>query len=198
MTDFDLYVQRQAEQQANRPDSADKQPLDFTPFESVLAGISAERSAELTGLIAGASIAQLSEHLAAGVYSSVELTAHFLAAIRAHQHLNAFLEVNPDALELAAAADAERAAGQVRGALHGIPVALMHRMTHDRLDLGQKARCGGLGHPDLFGRQPKPAQRPQFRHQPQMRKLQPAQAIQRVQIGIFHISSGMFWRHFVI
>lgn len=141
MTDFDLYVQNQAEQQASRPDSTDKQPLDFAPFESALAGLSSERAAELSSLITGASLAQLSGDLAAGLYSSVELTTHFLAQIRAHQDLNAFLELNPDALTIAAVADAERAAGQVRGILHGIPVAIKGNIaTGDRMTTTAGAR----------------------------------------------------------
>ena len=36
-------------------------------------------------------------------------------------NLRAVIEVNPDALDIAAAADAERAAGIVHGPLHGIP-----------------------------------------------------------------------------
>ncbi|WP_256352958.1 MULTISPECIES: amidase family protein [unclassified Pseudomonas] len=37
---------------------------------------------------------------------------------------NAFIEVNPDALENARARDKERAEGNVRGPLHGVPIAL--------------------------------------------------------------------------
>ena len=37
------------------------------------------------------------------------------------RHLHSISEVNPDALDIACAMDAERAAGKVRGSLHGIP-----------------------------------------------------------------------------
>lgn len=37
-------------------------------------------------------------------------------------YLEAVVETNPDALDIAAALDAERRAGTVRGMLHGIPV----------------------------------------------------------------------------
>lgn len=141
MTNFDLYVQHQADQQANRPDSADKQALDFTPFASALAALSPERAAILGAHIPHASLTDLQAHLTAGTYTSVELTTYFLAKIHAHQHHNTFLELNPDALTIAAQADAERAAGQVRGALHGIPVAIKGNIaTGDQMTTTAGAR----------------------------------------------------------
>ena len=38
--------------------------------------------------------------------------------------LRSMLELNPDALTIAAQRDAERASGEVRGPLHGIPISL--------------------------------------------------------------------------
>lgn len=153
MTDFDLYVQRQADQQANRPDSVDKQPLDFSPFEVALAAQTSARAAELDSLISGASLAQLQAHLTAGAFTSVELATYFLAKIQAHQHHNTFLELNPDALTIAAQADAERAAGQVRGALHGIPVALKGNIaTGDQMTTtaGARVLMGSRADRDAF------------------------------------------------
>ncbi len=71
-----------------------------------------------------ASIADLSKGLAAGTYSSVELTRYFLARIqRFNEGLNAFITVTEEqALAAAAAADAQRAAGQA-GRLTGVPIA---------------------------------------------------------------------------
>jgi len=49
---------------------------------------------------------------------------HIAAIDRAGPHLNAVIELNPDALREADARDSERKAGNVRGVLHGIPILL--------------------------------------------------------------------------
>ncbi len=68
----------------------------------------------------------LMERLAAGVLTSVGLVGALLDRIEALDHsgpaLHAMISVAPDALEVAAELDAERAAGTLRGPLHGIPV----------------------------------------------------------------------------
>src|SRR5262249_19153188 len=57
--------------------------------------------------------------------TSRELVQQYLERIAVYEdRLNAALAVNPKALEEADALDRERAAGKVRGPLHGIPVAL--------------------------------------------------------------------------
>jgi amidase len=75
-----------------------------------------------------ASIADLQARMAAGGLSSHALTQAYLERIAAIDDtgptLNAVVELNPRALEEADARDAERKAGKVRGALHGIPVLL--------------------------------------------------------------------------
>lgn len=64
--------------------------------------------------------------LRAGSLSSVELVEESLAAIARQQpRTNAFIRVDAEEARAAAKrADAERAAGQARGALHGIPISL--------------------------------------------------------------------------
>lgn len=66
--------------------------------------------------------------MTAGTFSSRNLTQAYLDRIArvddAGPLLNAVIELNPRALDDAAALDRERAAGRVRGALHGIPVLL--------------------------------------------------------------------------
>jgi len=64
--------------------------------------------------------------IATGELSSVEVTRHHLAKIRAlNPKLNCFVRVREDeALEDARRADLARASGQSLGALHGVPIAL--------------------------------------------------------------------------
>ncbi len=70
--------------------------------------------------------------------SSVELTQYYLQQIRtiddSGPELNAIVDINPEALQQAHAMDAERKAGKVRSALHGIPVVLKANIaTADQL-----------------------------------------------------------------
>jgi len=70
-------------------------------------------------------IATIQTALREGRVTSRELTARYLERIAKYEdRLNAIITVNPRALEEADAMDRERATGQVRGPLHGIPIAL--------------------------------------------------------------------------
>ena len=72
-----------------------------------------------------ASIAALQRDMQSGVQSATGLTRHFLSEIeRRNPELCAVIAVNPGAVEAAERLDAERAAGQVRGPLHGIPILI--------------------------------------------------------------------------
>ena len=72
-----------------------------------------------------ASIADLQAALRDGRVTSRQLVSQYLARIAIFENrVNATLAVNPRALEQADALDRERAAGRLRGPLHGIPIAL--------------------------------------------------------------------------
>ena len=70
-------------------------------------------------------IATLQQALQSGRLTSRQLTERYLERIATYEdRLNAIITVNPRALAEADAMDQERAAGRVRGPLHGIPIAL--------------------------------------------------------------------------
>lgn len=71
------------------------------------------------------SVATLRNAMASGELSAVQITQHYLDRIEAlNPQLRAVIEVNPDALSIAATLDAERAKGVLRSSLHGIPIML--------------------------------------------------------------------------
>ncbi|MEM9562067.1 MAG: amidase [Actinomycetota bacterium] len=94
-------------------------------------------------------IVDLRRRLDAGELTSVELVAAYQARIDAAERgpldLGSIIAVNPAAGEAAAALDAERAAGRVRGPLHGIPVLVKDNIDTDPdLDGGLTTTAGSL------------------------------------------------------
>ncbi len=81
---------------------------------------------------------QLREGLESGQYTSKSLVEMYLRRIgevdAGGPAVNSVLEVNPDALPIAEEMDRERAAGRVRGPLHGLPVMIKDNIdTADRM-----------------------------------------------------------------
>src|SRR5437867_7663861 len=84
-----------------------------------------------------ATVAELTAAMANGTTSAVELTNFYLNRIQTIDErgprLNSVIELNPDALSMAQAADASRRRGRILSPLHGIPVLLK-----DNIDTGDK------------------------------------------------------------
>ena len=104
-----------------------------------------------------ATIRDLQEKMRTGTYTSGSITRKYLDRIRSIDQagpvLNSVIELNPDALVIAAAMDAERKAGQVRGPLHGIPILIKDNIdTADRMQTtaGALAMEGNIAAKDAF------------------------------------------------
>ncbi len=103
------------------------------------------------------SIEELGAAMADGRLTAESLVRAYLERIelldRRGPALRSVLETNPDAVDLATALDRERAAGRVRGPLHGIPVLLKDNIaTHDRTTTtaGSLALAGSIPPRDSF------------------------------------------------
>ncbi|RYG66971.1 hypothetical protein EON77_16925, partial [bacterium] len=97
-----------------------------------------------------ASVLDMQAAMNAGVLTSVDLTRQYLDRIEAYDNakvdpaangrpLKSIISTNPEALELAAAADAERAENGMTSVLLGIPVAL--KDNYDTKDMPTTAGC---------------------------------------------------------
>ena len=96
--------------------------------------------------VAEKSVRELGAAMADGAVTAVDLVAAYLERIEAFDQrgpaLNAMIAINPRAAEVAAERDAERAAGNVRGPLHGIPVVV--KDNYDTADMPTTAGTLGL------------------------------------------------------
>jgi amidase len=104
-----------------------------------------------------ATIADLQSGMTSGKYTSHSITERYLARIdeidRHGPALASVLEVNPDALAMADAADTERKSGHTRGRMHGIPVLIKDNIdTADRMQTtaGSLALLGSKPIQDAF------------------------------------------------
>src|SRR5437588_9610696 len=105
-----------------------------------------------------ATIGQLRAAIDGGRETAASLTRKYLdriAAIdKAGPALNSVIEINPDAVAIAEALDAEqKAKGTVRGPLHGVPIMIKDNIdTHDRMmtTAGSLALLGSIAPRDAF------------------------------------------------
>jgi len=90
-----------------------------------LQGIPGQKPHAASFSVVEAGIPEMRDAMAKGRVTSRELVAQYLMRIATYEHrLHAAVAINPRALAEAEALDRERAAGRLRGPLHGIPVAL--------------------------------------------------------------------------
>lgn len=92
-----------------------------------------------------------------GEFSAVSITELYLKRIemldKSGPRINAIIELNPDALQIAEDLDKERAAGKVRGPMHGIPVLIKDNInTGDKMmtTAGSLALVGNHAGQDAF------------------------------------------------
>ncbi len=102
-------------------------------------------------------IDELQQKMAAGTYTSEQLTNLYLQRIAAIDKsgptLNSVIELNPDAITIAKQMDAERKTGKLRGPLHGIPVLIKDNIdTADKMmtTAGSLALAGHIATKDAF------------------------------------------------
>jgi amidase len=97
----------------------------------------------------------LQQGMSSGKFSARSLTEKYLARIDAidKRTINSVIELNPDALAIAAQLDQERKTKGPRGPLHGIPVLIKDNIgTHDRMmtTAGSLALLGSIPSRDSF------------------------------------------------
>src|SRR5437763_3902882 len=94
----------------------------------VLVGLFLQPPVPTTPPLDEATASQIQEWMSAGRYTSRQLVEMYLKRIdeidRNGSSLRSIIEVNPDALTIADALDAERKTNGPRGPLHGIPIVI--------------------------------------------------------------------------
>lgn len=128
-----------------------------------------------------ATIAELQAAMAGGTLTAEKLTQLCLARIDAFDRkgpkIHAVIALNPKALEIARALDAERKAGKVRGPMHGIPVVL--KDNFDTVDMpttgGSVLLDGNMAPDDAF----------------MVKKLRDAGAIILAKVNLGEFANGM-------
>ncbi len=107
--------------------------------------------------LAEVTVDQLQDGMRTGKYSARSIAEQYLARIDAFDQrgpaVNAIIELNPDALAIADALDAERKAKGPRGPMHGVPVLIKDNIaTLDKMQTtaGSLALVGGTPPRDAF------------------------------------------------
>ncbi|MCA1742331.1 MAG: hypothetical protein LC630_07710, partial [Bacteroidales bacterium] len=97
-------------------------------------------------------IEQLQQGYANGDFTVTDVVQAYLDRIDAIDDsgpmLNAVLQINPDAMAIAAELDAELKEGKKRGPMHGVPVLLKDNIdTHDAMETTAGSRALSGSHP---------------------------------------------------
>ncbi len=131
------------------------------PFTKDVAAL-AEKKLPATGfqddfVLNEITIDALQQKMQTGALTSVSITDMYLQRIHTIDkngpRLNAVIEINPDALAIAASLDRERKAGKIRGPLHGIPILVKDNInTGDKMmtTAGSLALNGNIAAHDAF------------------------------------------------
>ena len=113
--------------------------------------------AAVPGEYAEMTVAEMQKRMRSGRLTSLALIRYYLDAIartdKTGPKLASVIEVNPDALRIAAALDQERKSGKVRGPLHGIPVLLKDNIDtadHMKTTAGSLALLDNVASNDAF------------------------------------------------
>lgn len=101
-----------------------------------------------------ATIDEMQQAMTNGTLSSQQLVMCYITrTYQTNSYINTLLQLNPDVLAIAAQMDAERAAGKVRGPLHGVPFTVKDNIaTKDNLETtaGSWALLGSIVPRDAF------------------------------------------------
>lgn len=101
-----------------------------------------------------ATIDEMQAAMSSGSLTSQQLvTCYIVRTYQTNPYINSLLQLNPDAFAIAAQMDSERAAGRVRGPLHGIPFTVKDNIaTRDNLETtaGSWALLGSIVPRDAF------------------------------------------------
>lgn len=154
------YMKRQIIEQSSTKFEAQKRPLNFAAFAAET--LDETIISELDTFLSTATIPEIQNRFEDGSLSVELLLLYYIKRIEAFDEnkINSVLELNPDALEIATALDAEleaeRNAGtvpKVRSPMHGIPILLKDNIaTGDKLHTtaGALAMKDARGDQDAF------------------------------------------------